>query len=118
MSEASITIVPQKCAGDRVEDIQSAYGRPPPHQAEASASCSSAHPPKEKKPARLTPTADRTFNMEALTLAFVAETNIALSSVPKLIEFAKVSNTIFLSLRLSLSLSLSVHGFKDLRYFI
>ena len=32
---------------------------------------------------------------EALTLAFVAETNMSLSSVPKLIKYTKVSSSMF-----------------------
>ena len=45
---------------------------------------------------RLVPLDDRVRNLEAVTLAFAAETNQSLSAVPGLINFAKVSKLSFL----------------------
>lgn len=39
----------------------------------------------------LTPLDDRIKNMEAMTLAFLAENNMPLTMAPKLLDFSKVS---------------------------
>lgn len=49
----------------------------------------------KEKPVTLTSVKDRTSNLEALTLAFAAEKGLSLSSVPDLIEYAKVSCLLF-----------------------
>ena len=70
--------------GDPVHEIQSAYARPP---ASGSGDAVEQEPVRRKK---LTMVNDRVIDMEALTVAFAAENNMSLSSVPKLITFAKV----------------------------
>lgn len=48
-------------------------------------------PPDKLKP--MTPVADRVANLEAMTLGLMAELNLPLTAVPKLIEYAQVSNS-------------------------
>ena len=54
-----------------------------------------ADKPVEKMPV-LTPLQDRVANLEALTLALLAEMNLPMTAAPQLVEFAMVSSVLVL----------------------